>query len=157
MLRIFHWTAPQRRQRQRPAKPPQEPTSRVNVKKKRRRRWSRRRNRRCTSARILFLDLLGRRRARCLRISWFSSMQTRKDEDFFVKRKIIFSHSFGYDCKRYDNLVVADENTVVFASGNYLNFFDVNTRTFTFRKSAFGWGIGHIQVYFLQFNCFLDL
>lgn len=62
------------------------------------------------------------------------------------------SYSFGYDCKRHNNLVVADDYTLVFASGNFINFFDLKTNTLTFRRSAFGWGIGHIQVRFE--NCF---
>lgn len=59
---------------------------------------------------------------------------------------IIFSYSYGYDCKRYFNLVVADEETVIFASGNFINFFNVNTRDIWFRRSALGEGIGHITV-----------
>lgn len=56
------------------------------------------------------------------------------------------SYSFGYDCKRYYNLTVADEKTLIFASGNLINFFNVETKELRFRRSAFGGGIGHITV-----------
>ncbi|XP_030750373.1 cilia- and flagella-associated protein 44 [Sitophilus oryzae] len=56
-----------------------------------------------------------------------------------------FDFSFGYDCQKYFNLTVLDENTIIFSSGNFINFFDVTTRVITFRRSALGGGIGHIR------------
>ncbi|XP_067625340.1 cilia- and flagella-associated protein 44 [Eurosta solidaginis] len=53
-------------------------------------------------------------------------------------------HSFGYDCKRFFNLVLIDEKTLVFASGDFLHYFNIPTRTVTFRKTHFGGGIGFI-------------
>ncbi|XP_066154142.1 cilia- and flagella-associated protein 44 isoform X2 [Euwallacea fornicatus] len=56
-----------------------------------------------------------------------------------------FDFSYGYDCLKYFNLSVLDENTVVFSSGNFINFFNVPERKITFRRSALGGGIGHIR------------
>lgn len=56
------------------------------------------------------------------------------------------SFSYGYDCKKYYNLVVADEKTIIFISGNFIIFFDVDTKELKFRRSAFGGGLGHITV-----------
>lgn len=52
------------------------------------------------------------------------------------------SHSYGYDCKRMYNLVMMDINTLVFASGNLIHFFDLPSLTVTTRRSACGGGIG---------------
>ncbi|KAK5643495.1 hypothetical protein RI129_007340 [Pyrocoelia pectoralis] len=75
----------------------------------------------------------------------FISGPIRSEESTFTSDIFEFDYSFGYDCKRYYNLAVADEKTLVFASGNYLNFFDVETRQFWFRRSANGKGIGHLS------------
>ncbi|KAG5898603.1 hypothetical protein JTB14_020979 [Gonioctena quinquepunctata] len=56
-----------------------------------------------------------------------------------------FDFSFGYNCRKNFNLVVLDNNTVVFASGNFINFFDIETRKIWFRRTALGGGIGHIR------------
>ncbi|XP_050303878.1 cilia- and flagella-associated protein 44 [Anthonomus grandis grandis] len=56
-----------------------------------------------------------------------------------------FDHSHGYDCRKFFNLTVLDENSLVFSSGNFINFFDVPKREITFRRSALGGGIGHIR------------
>ncbi|CAG9840027.1 unnamed protein product [Diabrotica balteata] len=56
-----------------------------------------------------------------------------------------FFHSFGYNCRKKFNLEVLDENTVVFASGNFLHFFNLETKDIWFRRSALGQGIGHIK------------
>ncbi|KAF5282186.1 hypothetical protein FQR65_LT02883 [Abscondita terminalis] len=58
------------------------------------------------------------------------------NEDFLT-----FDYSYGYDCKRIYNLVVLDEITLLFASGNFLHFFNVNTRKLSFRRSEFDNGI----------------
>lgn len=55
------------------------------------------------------------------------------------------SHSYGYDCKKIFNLVLIDANTLVFASGNLIHFFDIQTAAITTtRRSAYGGGIGFI-------------
>ncbi|XP_056639556.1 cilia- and flagella-associated protein 44 isoform X1 [Diorhabda sublineata] len=58
---------------------------------------------------------------------------------------IQFYHSFGYNCRKRFNLEVLDDDTVVFASGNFLHFFNLQTREIWFRRSALGQGIGHIK------------
>ncbi|XP_039950900.1 cilia- and flagella-associated protein 44 isoform X1 [Bactrocera tryoni] len=67
-----------------------------------------------------------------------------KEEPTFGEHIIDLNHSFGYDCKRFFNLVLLGEQTLVFASGDYLHYFDIPTRTVTFRKTVFGGGIGFI-------------
>lgn len=59
---------------------------------------------------------------------------------------LYFSYSYGYDCKKYFNLVAPDESTVVFASGNLINFYNVQTNRMQFRRSYLGGGIGHITL-----------
>nr|XP_018898031.1 PREDICTED: uncharacterized protein LOC109031139 [Bemisia tabaci] len=54
-------------------------------------------------------------------------------------------HSFGYDCRLHFNLEVADENTLLFISGNLIHIFNVQTREMKFRRSAGGGGLGHIS------------
>ncbi|ERL94503.1 hypothetical protein D910_11780 [Dendroctonus ponderosae] len=56
-----------------------------------------------------------------------------------------FDFSFGYDCLKYFNLTVLDEKTVVFSSGNFIQFLNVETKEITLRRSALGGGIGHIR------------
>ncbi|XP_060530871.1 cilia- and flagella-associated protein 44 [Cylas formicarius] len=56
-----------------------------------------------------------------------------------------FDFSYGYDCRKYFNLTVLDENTVTFSSGNFIIFLDVKSKETVFRRSALGGGIGHIQ------------
>lgn len=55
-----------------------------------------------------------------------------------------YSHSYGYDCKKMFNLVLIDANTLVFASGNLIHFFNIQTATITTRRSACGGGIGFV-------------
>nr|XP_023020820.1 cilia- and flagella-associated protein 44-like [Leptinotarsa decemlineata] len=56
-----------------------------------------------------------------------------------------FHFSFGYNCRKNFNLVVLDPNTLVFASGNFINFFEIDSKEIWFRRSALGGGIGHIR------------
>ncbi|XP_043471636.1 cilia- and flagella-associated protein 44 [Leptopilina heterotoma] len=53
-------------------------------------------------------------------------------------------HSFGYNCRRYFNFCVADPDTIIFASGNLIHFFNVAENKLWFRRSFKGGGIGHI-------------
>ncbi|XP_023287600.1 uncharacterized protein LOC105700070 isoform X2 [Orussus abietinus] len=55
-----------------------------------------------------------------------------------------FHHSYAYDCRKYFNLCVADPNTLIFASGNLIHFFNVIEGTVWFRRCSTGGGIGHI-------------
>lgn len=72
------------------------------------------------------------------------------------------SHSYGYDCQQYSNLVLLEENIIAFASGNLIHVFNVDTKELWFRRSAGGGGIGHMTVrMFLhnivfQFNKFIQ-
>lgn len=56
------------------------------------------------------------------------------------------SFSYGYDCKRYFNLVCTEENVLVFLSGNLINFFNIETKEISFRRSFLGGGLGHLCV-----------
>jgi hypothetical protein len=42
-------------------------------------------------------------------------------------------------------LTSPDPDTLIFASGNFINFFDVSSHTISFRRSALGGGIAHIK------------
>ncbi|XP_011500262.1 PREDICTED: uncharacterized protein LOC105364098 [Ceratosolen solmsi marchali] len=55
-----------------------------------------------------------------------------------------FIHSFGYDCRKRFNLCVADPNTLIFASGNLIHFFNIENNIITFRRCSTGGGIGDI-------------
>uniref|UniRef100_A0A1B6CQQ9 Uncharacterized protein n=2 Tax=Clastoptera arizonana TaxID=38151 RepID=A0A1B6CQQ9_9HEMI len=55
-----------------------------------------------------------------------------------------FHHSFGYDCRRYFNLCSADDETLIFLSGNLIHMYNVSTDELEFRRSAGGGGLGHV-------------
>jgi hypothetical protein len=44
------------------------------------------------------------------------------------------------------NICAADDHTVVYAAGSYINMFDINNGSLKFRKCAGNGGIGHITV-----------
>lgn len=44
------------------------------------------------------------------------------------------------------NICSADNNTVLYAAGNYINIFDTNSGSLTFRKCAGNGGVGHMVV-----------
>ncbi|KAL7741509.1 hypothetical protein ACLKA6_000823 [Drosophila palustris] len=62
----------------------------------------------------------------------------------FLQDIIELEHSFGYDCKRLFNLVMVDDDTLIFVSGNFLHYFSISRREVTFRETVFGCGIGFI-------------
>ncbi|TDG46464.1 hypothetical protein AWZ03_007120 [Drosophila navojoa] len=62
----------------------------------------------------------------------------------FMQDIITLEHSFGYDCKRLFNLVLVDDDTLVFASGNFLHYFSISRGEVTFRETVFGCGVGFI-------------
>uniref|UniRef100_T1J7Z3 Cilia- and flagella-associated protein 44 n=1 Tax=Strigamia maritima TaxID=126957 RepID=T1J7Z3_STRMM len=55
--------------------------------------------------------------------------------------------SFGYDCYKRANIQMVDKNTLIFASGNFVNLFNINTKTKRFFRSIGGDGIGHITIH----------
>ncbi|XP_015588735.2 uncharacterized protein LOC107264707 [Cephus cinctus] len=55
-----------------------------------------------------------------------------------------FHHSYAYDCQKHFNLCVADPDTIIFASGNLINFFNFSENKLWFRRGSTGGGIGHI-------------
>ncbi|XP_054287680.1 cilia- and flagella-associated protein 44-like [Macrosteles quadrilineatus] len=57
---------------------------------------------------------------------------------------LTFEYSFGYDCQQPFNLCVVDENTLVYYSGTLIHIFDHSTKTFLFKRSYSGSGIGHV-------------
>ncbi|KAH8249465.1 hypothetical protein KR032_009855 [Drosophila birchii] len=62
----------------------------------------------------------------------------------FIQDIISIEHSFGYDCKKLFNLVLVDEDTLVFASGNFLKFFSISKKEITFQEATYGCGIGFV-------------
>ncbi|XP_075152852.1 cilia- and flagella-associated protein 44 [Haematobia irritans] len=76
------------------------------------------------------------------------SLDTDEDQPytptFEIKDVIKLKHSFGYDCKRLFNMVLIDEDTLVFASGTYIHFFSISRKEINFRETVFGCGIGFI-------------
>lgn len=44
------------------------------------------------------------------------------------------------------NICAADNHTVVYAAGSYINMFDINDGNLSFRKCAGNGGIGYITV-----------
>ncbi|XP_017043934.1 cilia- and flagella-associated protein 44 [Drosophila ficusphila] len=68
-----------------------------------------------------------------------------KENDISFPRDIItVEHSFGYDCKKLFNLVLVDSDTLVFGSGNFLNYFSISRLEISFQETVFGCGIGFI-------------
>ncbi|XP_076637400.1 cilia- and flagella-associated protein 44 isoform X1 [Colletes latitarsis] len=77
-------------------------------------------------------------------IEEYSSIARQPQNGTINKNILEFFHSYAYDCQRYFNLCVADTNTIVFASGNIIHFFDVEENKIWFRRGSMGGGIGHI-------------
>ncbi|XP_053983869.1 cilia- and flagella-associated protein 44 [Hylaeus volcanicus] len=70
----------------------------------------------------------------------------RKPENGTVPQNILeFFHSYAYNCRKYFNLCVADTNTIIFASGNLIHFFNAAENKVWFRRGSMGGGIGHIS------------
>ncbi|KAK3770719.1 hypothetical protein RRG08_037905 [Elysia crispata] len=60
---------------------------------------------------------------------------------------LAMQHSYGYDCKKRNNLHLLDDSTVVFAAGNLLQILNLKTRSQTYLRSTSGCGIGAICVH----------
>jgi len=58
-------------------------------------------------------------------------------------------HSFGYDCKKLFNMVLVNADTLVFASGNFLNYFSISRQEISFQETVYGCGVGFITVSFV--------
>ncbi|KAH9503834.1 Cilia- and flagella-associated protein 44 [Bulinus truncatus] len=56
-------------------------------------------------------------------------------------------HSYGYDCKRRNNLHLLDENHVVFAAGNLVQIVNLKSKEQNYLRSISGCGIGAICVH----------
>ncbi|XP_015431042.1 PREDICTED: uncharacterized protein LOC107187452 [Dufourea novaeangliae] len=56
-----------------------------------------------------------------------------------------FFHSYAYDCQKNFNLCVIDTDTIAFASGNLIHFFNVVDNRISFKRGSMGGGIGHIS------------
>lgn len=59
---------------------------------------------------------------------------------------MLISYSYGYNCRKYFNLCVVDTNTIAFAAGNLIQFFNVEENRMWFKIGSVGTGIGHISV-----------
>ncbi|XP_049825621.1 cilia- and flagella-associated protein 44 isoform X2 [Aethina tumida] len=70
---------------------------------------------------------------------------------FFSKKCTIepdileFDFSYGYNCRKYCNLVIADVETAVWGSGNYVHFYNIESKEIWFKRSALGGGIGALK------------
>ncbi|XP_037036270.1 cilia- and flagella-associated protein 44 isoform X2 [Bradysia coprophila] len=62
----------------------------------------------------------------------------------FDEKILNFQHSFGYDSKRLSNLCLISDSVLVFASGNLIHFFDIDTKKIRTRKTENDGGIGYI-------------
>ncbi|XP_014272736.1 cilia- and flagella-associated protein 44 isoform X2 [Halyomorpha halys] len=64
------------------------------------------------------------------------------DRNAFRPHSLLFYHSFGYDSHRRNNLVVMDENSIIYLSGNYIHIYDVSTDSLKYLRGS-GAGLGH--------------
>ncbi|XP_043512128.1 cilia- and flagella-associated protein 44 isoform X2 [Frieseomelitta varia] len=70
----------------------------------------------------------------------------RKPEHGSISENILeFFYSYGYNCRKYFNLCVVDTNTIAFAAGNLIQFFNVEENRMWFKIGSAGTGIGHIS------------
>lgn len=65
---------------------------------------------------------------------------------YVIFLNMYISYSYGYDCRKYFNLCVVDPNTIAFATGNLIQFFNVEENKIWFKLGSIGTGIGHISV-----------
>ncbi|XP_076652358.1 cilia- and flagella-associated protein 44 isoform X2 [Halictus rubicundus] len=78
-------------------------------------------------------------------IEEYSFLARKPDHGSIPQNFLELFYSYAYDCKKYFNLCVVDENTIAFSSGNLIHFFNVLENTISFRRSTLGGGIGHIS------------
>lgn len=58
----------------------------------------------------------------------------------------LFSHSFGYECTKRENLHILDTNTLIFSAGNLVQILNLNTMEQTYIGGTNDGGIGAITV-----------
>ncbi len=63
---------------------------------------------------------------------------------FFIK--FLFSHSFGYDCKKRANLNILDPETLIFSAGNLVVILNIRTKEQKYLKTLGGGAVGAIAV-----------
>ena len=59
----------------------------------------------------------------------------------------LYSHSFGYDSRRRQNLHMLDSRTLAFVTGNLIHFLDPDEGQIRCRRSANGTGISCMVVH----------
>lgn len=57
--------------------------------------------------------------------------------------------SFGYDCQKRSNLLLIDEDTLLYGAGNLLVLFKISSREQTYLRTLGGGGIGAITVCYI--------
>lgn len=60
--------------------------------------------------------------------------------------KYLFSHSFGYDCKKRSNLQLIDSDTLIFSAGSLVQLLNIKTREQQYLRTLSGGAVGAIAV-----------
>ncbi|KAK6963908.1 cilia- and flagella-associated protein 44 [Biomphalaria glabrata] len=76
-----------------------------------------------------------------------SSKATVTKESGLPENILHLQHSYGYDCKRRNNLHLLDENHVIFAAGNLIQILHLKSKEQRYLRSISGSGIGAICVH----------
>ena len=58
----------------------------------------------------------------------------------------VYRQSFGYDCHKRSNLLLVDEDTLIYSAGNVLVLLKISTREHVYLRTLGGGGIGAITV-----------
>jgi len=61
----------------------------------------------------------------------------------------LFSHSFGYDCKKRSNLNILDPDILIFSAGNVAKLLNMKSKEQTYIRTTSGGGVGAIAVIIL--------
>ncbi|XP_017757877.1 PREDICTED: uncharacterized protein LOC108549132 [Eufriesea mexicana] len=75
----------------------------------------------------------------------YSSIAKKPEDGTIIENILEFFYSYGYDCRKYFNLCVVDTNTIAFAGGNLIHFFNVKENKIWFKIGSTDTGIGHIS------------
>lgn len=65
---------------------------------------------------------------------------------FFSPNLLNLSHSFGYECTKRENILVMDEETILFSAGNMVQLLNIKTQEQSYFRTTGGGGIGAIAV-----------
>ena len=65
---------------------------------------------------------------------------------FKLRFFFIFSHSFGYDCKKRANLNILDPETLIFSAGNLVQILNIRTKEQKYLETMSGGAVGAITV-----------